>query len=448
MKSYLTSKDLMEQNKHLYADFDSYVDPFIDTDYDYRRLSDDEIRSRFYYVHPEALGNYPEGILYESEDGEECHRRVMEDKTSLKRKFYFEANLRKKTLKRFKDVKLKTYKKELDDEYNEICKEIDDANEYNTNRAYELLQEIKDKENELLKLKNPTPLTKIEKIKNVISDDSLKSEVSKYMRKYISEDKTFSLYESMVDRLRAINKDTRRYAGIENKFEGPEDFYDWIYNTQDTYRATKGKGPDMKRFEYQLDKDLLGTTQGKNYYSRETCLFIPKYINTMLEARNASRGDLPLGVARGREPGERAKLRNPNLKYYSVYISVLGYASHHMMIRSCDNMHVAFWIYKLCKEYYVRRIGSLFLSRGLITREVYLALNNFEVKDDSGLANPTEQDKKEAINWIERKELYNKIENALQNYSVKVVDEMRRSVIRLDPLDHENIMECLHKDLF
>ena len=47
---------------------------------------------------------------------------------------------------------------------------------------------------------------------------------------------------------------------------------------------------------YQLDKDIL--FKGNKVYSPETCCFVPKEINCILEASNKSRGDTPVGVFR------------------------------------------------------------------------------------------------------------------------------------------------------
>ena len=45
-----------------------------------------------------------------------------------------------------------------------------------------------------------------------------------------------------------------------------------------------------------LDKDLLSSPTGPKVYSAETCLFIPKAINTLFSSNRATRGDYPQGV--------------------------------------------------------------------------------------------------------------------------------------------------------
>lgn len=45
---------------------------------------------------------------------------------------------------------------------------------------------------------------------------------------------------------------------------------------------------------YQLDKDIL--FPGNKIYSPDTCIFVPKWLNSFVTCSDASRGNLPLGV--------------------------------------------------------------------------------------------------------------------------------------------------------
>lgn len=46
---------------------------------------------------------------------------------------------------------------------------------------------------------------------------------------------------------------------------------------------------------FQLDKDLI--LKGSKFYSEDTCLFLPRQLNTLLISSKASRGGLPIGVS-------------------------------------------------------------------------------------------------------------------------------------------------------
>lgn len=47
---------------------------------------------------------------------------------------------------------------------------------------------------------------------------------------------------------------------------------------------------------FHLDKDIL--VEGNKIYSPENCVFVPQYLNSLLNDNKSSRGDLPLGVSR------------------------------------------------------------------------------------------------------------------------------------------------------
>ncbi len=45
---------------------------------------------------------------------------------------------------------------------------------------------------------------------------------------------------------------------------------------------------------FHLDKDIL--VEGNKVYSPDTCVFVPKYLNLLLNDHGRARGDLPLGI--------------------------------------------------------------------------------------------------------------------------------------------------------
>ena len=51
----------------------------------------------------------------------------------------------------------------------------------------------------------------------------------------------------------------------------------------------------LYREGYQLDKDIL--VENNNNYSKESCIFVPSFINSFVTLANSIRGDLPLGVS-------------------------------------------------------------------------------------------------------------------------------------------------------
>lgn len=83
-----------------------------------------------------------------------------------------------------------------------------------------------------------------------------------------------------------------RYKGTENHFTDFQEFVEWSRG-EVGYLLREPIGD--RSWAYSVEKDILG--QGKKIYSPETCLLVPNAVNMFLTARNASRGEWPLGVA-------------------------------------------------------------------------------------------------------------------------------------------------------
>lgn len=214
------------------------------------------------------------------------------------------------------------------------------------------------------------------------------------------------------------------YADVSNGFNGFNEFAKWFYDEQDSYRPFKKGVEPIKSYEYQLDKDLIGGLLGLRIYSPKTCVFLPKYLNTMLETNAGQRRDLPIGVTMGRV------LQKTGEQTYSVYTTVFGKNSHILIDRSAADIHTAHMEYKLCKEYLIRRNAEEFYKRGLITPVVYYALLTYVVKDDTGLAESSVMLYRLAYSRLvnEKRNILQKLEEKLQEYTIPELDNMMNYV--------------------
>ena len=70
-----------------------------------------------------------------------------------------------------------------------------------------------------------------------------------------------------------------------------------LFLTYTNFRAWYVKQKNWDNPDFVLDKDLLCGKGGK-IYSEDTCVFIPKEINSLLTTTKASRGNLPIGVCK------------------------------------------------------------------------------------------------------------------------------------------------------
>ena len=114
---------------------------------------------------------------------------------------------------------------------------------------------------------------------------------------------------------------------------------------------------------FELDKDLL--TKGNKVYSENTCVFIPKEINSVLTKRTASRGEYLIGVCwHKRDKAFIARLgknkgKRENLGYFKTEIE-------------------AFNAYKIAKESFIKEQANKWKSQ--INNRAYEALMNYNVE--------------------------------------------------------------------
>ena len=141
---------------------------------------------------------------------------------------------------------------------------------------------------------------------------------------------------------------------VSDKFKSYEYFYEWCHKQI-------GFGVEG----WQLDKDLL--IKGNKVYSEDSCVFIPKEINTLLVKREASRGDYPIGVYWSKTANAfKAMVRKNKGKQ-----EWLG----------CFNTEIeAFNAYKQAKESFIKEQAEKWKSQ--IDLRAYNALMNYEVNID------------------------------------------------------------------
>ena len=103
--------------------------------------------------------------------------------------------------------------------------------------------------------------------------------------------KGYALWQNMLERCYndTLKKKRPTYEGCEasENFKSFEYFYEWC-NKQ------IGFGNDGNGNPFQLDKDLL--IKGNKVYSEDSCVFIPKEINSLLTKSTTSRGKHLIGV--------------------------------------------------------------------------------------------------------------------------------------------------------
>ena len=170
--------------------------------------------------------------------------------------------------------------------------------------------------------------------------------------------KEYILWKSMLQRCYSTvyKKKYPTYIDCEvsDNFKSYEYFYEWC-NEQ------IGFGVDG----FELDKDLL--VKGNKVYSEDSCVFIPKEINSLLIKCTASRGEHLIGVYWSKTANAFKAMVRKN-KGKQEYLGLFNTEIE------------AFNAYKTAKEAFIKELANKFKSQ--IDPRAYNALMNYEVSID------------------------------------------------------------------
>lgn len=157
----------------------------------------------------------------------------------------------------------------------------------------------------------------------------------------------------------SLQKAVPAYKGSVNGFKDFQEFAEWCQG-QIGYNNKDSRG-----HYWQLDKDIL--VKNNKVYSPDTCVFIPKSLNCLLERRANDRGEYPIGVVASGRGCFAARVSRGilGLKPDSTYHK---------------NPIDAFYSYKRMKEKYIKEVADFYRDR--VDPRVYEALYKYEVDID------------------------------------------------------------------
>ena len=168
--------------------------------------------------------------------------------------------------------------------------------------------------------------------------------------------KEYDLWQNMLRRCYSDSSKKKRPTyegcGVSDNFKSFEYFYEW---------CQKQIGFGVASFE--LDKDLL--VKGNKIYSEDSCIFIPKEINSLLIKSVASRGVYLIGVCWSKTH-----------KAFKAQISKNKGKSEHLGYFATEIE--AFNAYKQAKETFIKEQANKFKSQ--IDPRAYEALMNYTVE--------------------------------------------------------------------
>ena len=138
-----------------------------------------------------------------------------------------------------------------------------------------------------------------------------------------------------------------------------ENFYEWLHSQENFNKW-------LNSDKWHLDKDIL--LKGNKIYSPETCCLVPQNVNKLFLKRDATRGDLPIGVY---------KTKDSN-KYYAYCQN--PFTKRKEYLGSYYTSSEAFLVYKNRKEILIKQVAQEEYGNGNITKQCYDAMMNYEVE--------------------------------------------------------------------
>lgn len=169
--------------------------------------------------------------------------------------------------------------------------------------------------------------------------------------------KEYKAWHNMLER--CFKSRNRTYENVTccNEWLLYENFYEWIHSQDNFDRWLIGD-------RWEVDKDII--IKGNKIYSPETCCLVPHNINCLFLRKEASRGELPIGVSL---PKNRSK--------YLAHISNNNGTSY---IGYYETVYEAFQAYKEHKENLIKQIAQDEYSKNNITKRCYEAMMKYEVE--------------------------------------------------------------------
>lgn len=114
----------------------------------------------------------------------------------------------------------------------------------------------------------------------------------------------------------------------------------------------------------EIDKDILH--KSNKLYSKDTCIYTPKFINLLFVKRQKERGNLPIGVKECSRTKGKYEVRCCDNRGNRVYLGRFS------------TPEKGFQVYKEYKEKLIKDVAAEF--KGKIPEKLYTAMMNYEVE--------------------------------------------------------------------
>lgn len=171
-----------------------------------------------------------------------------------------------------------------------------------------------------------------------------------------SKCKIYTTWHGMMTRCYGSVKSKRDYVYddciVDNEWHNFQNFKEWYLKNY--YQVNDEK--------MNLDKDIL--FKGNKVYSPNTCIFVPREINTLFIQSNRIRGKYPVGVYFKKDSNKfKAQCKRRNEVIH------LGYF---------DTAEDGFYAYKEYKEKYIKEVADNYKNE--IPNKLYEAMYNYQIE--------------------------------------------------------------------
>ena len=161
-------------------------------------------------------------------------------------------------------------------------------------------------------------------------------------------------WNSMLDRCYSARSKVKRpaYKGctVSEEWLNYQNFAKWY---DDNYYELEGQ-------EMALDKDIL--IKGNRIYSKDTCIFVPRNINSLFIGTNNKRDNLPIGV---------------QLLHDGRFMAMCSSEGKAKNLGRFNTATEAFGYYKEYKESYIKLVADMY--KGVIPSRLYDAMYRYEI---------------------------------------------------------------------
>lgn len=181
--------------------------------------------------------------------------------------------------------------------------------------------------------------------------------IGKYKASHNKKDTlVYKYWERMLERCYSMrfheNNPTYESCSVCEEWHNFQNFAKWF---EENYYECNGE-------IMQLDKDIL--CKGNKVYSPDTCVFVPKRINTLFIKCDKVRGDYPVGVN--------------YYKKYDNFIARCNTLEKRVNLGYFDTPEEAFYIYREFKEKYIKKVADEYKDK--IPLKLYNAMYEYIVE--------------------------------------------------------------------